>query len=167
MITGPLPLILIEQPVAADDYEGLQQIRSVSRCPISVDESIQKAGDTDAILNADAADIFSIKISKKGGLANSQTIAAKVSNAGKQVLMNSMIELGITQAASLHLGCTLDNLVDCGHAYMSTLRMADDITDFSDWINHGMARLPDVPGLGVNVSAEKIRQYQIGEFHVS
>ncbi|MCP4377673.1 MAG: mandelate racemase, partial [bacterium] len=165
--TKSLPLILIEQPVAANDYEGLQQMRSVSRCPISVDESIQKAGDTDAILNADAADIFSIKISKNGGLANSQTIAAKVSNAGKQVLMNSMIELGITQAASLHLGCTLDNLVDCGHAYMSTLRMADDITDFSDWINHGMARLPDVPGLGVNVSAEKIRQYQIGEFHVS
>ena len=132
--TALLPLILIEQPVAAADYEGLQQMREVSGCPVSVDESIQKAGDTDAILAAEAADIFSIKISKNGGLANSQTIATSVSNAGKQVLMNSMIELGITQAASLHLGCTLDNLVDCGHAYMSTLRMADDITDFSEWV---------------------------------
>lgn len=165
--TALLPLILIEQPVAAADYEGLQQMREVSGCPVSVDESIQKAGDTDAILAAEAADIFSIKISKNGGLANSQTIATSVSNAGKQVLMNSMIELGITQAASLHLGCTLDNLVDCGHAYMSTLRMADDITDFSEWVNQGIASLPDAPGLGVNVSTEKIKQYQIGEFHVS
>lgn len=165
--TVQLPLILIEQPVAAADYEGLHRVREVSGCPVSVDESIQKAGDTDAILNANAADIFSIKISKNGGLSNSQAIAVSVSNAGKQVLMNSMIELGITQAASLHLGCTLGNLVDCGHAYMSTLRMADDVTDFSSWIKQGIASLPDAPGLGVNVSAEKIRQYQIGEFHVN
>jgi muconate cycloisomerase len=165
--TASLPLILIEQPLVADDYEGLHMVRKVATCPISVDESIQQSDDTDAILNANAADVFSIKISKNGGLSNSQAIAKTVDEAGKQVLMNSMIELGITQAASLHLGCTLDNLVDCGHAYMSTLRMADDITDFSYWIKQGVAHLADAPGLGVQVSMEKIRQYQIGEFHVS
>jgi L-alanine-DL-glutamate epimerase-like enolase superfamily enzyme len=165
--TQSLPLILIEQPLAAADYEGLRMVRKISNSPISVDESIQKAGDTAAILEAKAADIFSIKISKNGGLANSQAIATMVGKADKRVLMNSMIELGITQAASLHLGCTLNNLVDCGHAYMSTLRMADDITDFSDWIKQGIAHLPDSPGLGVQVSMEKIQQYQIGEYHVS
>jgi L-alanine-DL-glutamate epimerase-like enolase superfamily enzyme len=165
--TCELPLILIEQPVPAADYESLRMVRKAAGCPVSVDESIQKAGDTEAILEAEAADIFSIKISKNGGLSNSQAIATTAGKAGKKVLMNSMIELGITQAASLHLGSTLDNLVDCGHAYMSTLRMADDITDFSSWIEQGIARLPDLPGLGVEVSMEKIRQYQIGHFHVS
>lgn len=165
--TRELPLILIEQPVAAADHEGLRMIRNASGCPVSVDESIQKAGDAETILQADAADIFSIKISKNGGLSNSQAIATAVGKAGKKVLMNSMIELGITQAASLHLGCTLDNLVDCGHAYMSTLRMADDITDFSSWIEQGVARLPDLPGLGVEVSMQKIEQYQTGDIHVS
>ncbi len=165
--TELLPLILIEQPVAAADYEGLHRVRKVAGCPISVDESIQNFSETDLILDAEAADIFSIKISKNGGLANSHAIATKVGRAGKQVLMNCMIELGITQAASLHLGCTLDNLVDCGHAYMSTQRMADDVTDFSDWIKEGIVTLPNAPGLGVNVSVDKIKQYQIGEFHVS
>ncbi|MFT5503345.1 MAG: L-alanine-DL-glutamate epimerase-like enolase superfamily enzyme [Gammaproteobacteria bacterium] len=165
--TCELPIILIEQPVAAADYEGLRLVRKAAGCPVSVDESIQEAGDMDDILQAEAADIFSIKISKNGGLSNSQIIAKGVSKAGKKVLMNSMIELGITQAASLHLGCTLDNLVDCGHAYMSTLRMADDITDFSSWIDRGVANLPDLPGLGVEVSMEKIRQFQIGHYHVS
>ena len=165
--TTELPLILIEQPVAAADYEGLRMVRKVAGCPVSVDESIQKSGDFDAILEADAADIFSIKISKNGGLSNSQLIARSVGKVGKQVLMNSMIELGVTQAASLHLGCTLNNLVECGHAYMSTLRMADDITNFSSWIKRGVANLPDLPGLGVEVSMKKIRQYQIGHVHVS
>ncbi|MCP4046125.1 MAG: hypothetical protein GY732_09070 [Gammaproteobacteria bacterium] len=161
--TESLPLVLIEQPVAASDYDSLRRVREVAGCPVSVDESIQNFSETAAILDAGAADIFSIKISKNGGLANSQAIASSAGRAGKQVLMNSMIELGITQAASLHLGCTLDNLVDCGHAYMSTLRMADDVTDFSEWIKQGIVTLPGVPGLGVNVSPGKIKQYQIGE----
>ena len=165
--TASLPLILIEQPVAASDYEGLRMVREIARCPVSVDESIQKPDQAAAILDADAADVFSIKISKNGGLANSLTIAQTVRDAGKKVLMNSMIELGVTQAASLHLGCTLDNLMDCGHAYMSTLRMSDDVTDFSSWIRQGVAYLTDAPGLGVDVSLPKIRQYQVDHFYVS
>ncbi len=165
--TASLPLILIEQPVAASDHEGLRMVREVAGCPVSVDESIQKPDETKAILEADAADIFSIKISKNGGLANSLAIAQTVRDAGKRVLMNSMIELGITQAASLHLGCTLNNLVDCGHAYMSTLRMSDDVTNFSSWIKQGVAYLADAPGLGVDVSLQKIKQYQVDHFYVN
>lgn len=165
--TASLPIILIEQPVTASDYEGLKMMREVAGCPISVDESIQKPDEVAAIIDADAADVFSIKISKNGGLGNSLSIANRVRDARKRVLMNSMIELGVTQAASLHLGCTLDNLMDCGHAYMSTLRMADDVTDFSSWIDRGVAHLPDAQGLGVNISIQKIQQYQVDEFHVS
>jgi len=161
-----LPLILIEQPVAADDHEGLHHVRQ-SGCTVSVDESVQKPEDAERIIAADAADIFSVKISKNGGLANSAFIANVVHQAGKRILMNSMIELGLTQAASLHLGCTLPNLVDCGHAYMSTLRMSDDVTDFSDWVENGIAILPDRPGLGVKVDESKVNHYQVEHFHVS
>lgn len=164
--TADLPLILIEQPLGAADHEGLRRVRELAACPISVDESIRNPDDVAALLAAGAADVFSVKISKNGGLANSAAISDEISRAGKRVLMNSMIELGVTQAASLHLGCTLDNLMDCGHAYMSTLRMADDVSDFSDWIESGVARLPDRPGLGVELSMQKIQQYQVDQFHV-
>ena len=60
----------------------------------------------------------------------------------------------------------LPHLMDCGHAYMSTLRMADDITDFSDWVKDGRVAPPDRPGLGLDVSLDKITQYQVGEAHV-
>ena len=165
--TAGLPLVLIEQPVAAADLEGLKKVKDAAGCPVSVDESVQKPADADAIIAADCADVFSLKISKNGGLANSRFMAEKIRQAGKRVLMNSMIELGIAQAASLHLGCGLDNLVDCGHAYMSTLRMSDDVCDFSDWVIDGTAYLPDRPGLGIEVSIEKVEQYLEDEFHVS
>ncbi|KAA3624048.1 MAG: hypothetical protein DWQ08_10840 [Proteobacteria bacterium] len=161
-----LPLILVEQPVAATDLDGLHSVRERARCPVSVDESLQCPADARAIVEAGAADVFSVKISKNGGLANAAYIAGVAADAAKRVLMNSMIELGITQAASLHLGCTLDNLLDCGHAYMSTLRMGDDVTDFSTWINHGTACLPaERPGLGIEIDYDKIAAYEVDSCH--
>ncbi len=161
-----LPVVLVEQPLRAEDLEGMSALCDQTDLPISVDEALLTPANAEEIIQRGSADVFSIKISKNGGLANSVQIADAVRKAGKRVLMNSMIELGITQAASLHLGVTLPHLMPCGHAYMSTLRMADDVTDFSDWIKNGVAVLPDRPGLGVEVSLEKIKEYQAGDAYV-
>ena len=158
-----LPIVLVEQPLLAEDLEGLAALKQKTRLPISVDEALLTPSMAEKIIARNAADVFSIKVSKHGGLANSVLIADAVKKAGKKVLMNSMIELGITQAASLHLGVTLPHLMPCGHAYMSTLRMADDITDFSDWVVDGRVAVPDHPGLGIEVNMDKIKQYQAGE----
>ncbi len=161
-----LPLILVEQPLPAADLDGLAALRERATMPISVDESLQTTAQAERIIAAGAADVFSIKVSKNGGLRHALDIAALASAAGVEVLMNSMIELGITQSASLHLGCVLDNLLDCGHAYMSTLRMADDVTDFSAQVRDGRAWLPDGPGLGVHIDVDAIARYQVEEHHV-
>ncbi len=167
-VTGAagLPLLLVEQPLAADDINGLRQLREIASMPISVDESLQTLVQARRIIEAEAADVFSIKVSKNGGLRNALDIADLVRDAGHCVLMNSMIELGITQSASLHLGCVLENLIDCGHAYMSTLRMADDVTEFSSWVHDGKAHLGDGAGLGVRVDLERIHRYLLDEHHV-
>ncbi len=78
---------------------------------------------------------------------------------GVQCLMNSMLEFGITQAASLQLGCTLSNLMDLGHAYGSVLRMSDDITDFAQNISDGVVTVPWRAGLGVTLNEEKLKKY--------
>ena len=78
---------------------------------------------------------------------------------GIRCLMNSMLEFGITQAASLQIGCALNNLLDFGHAYMSVLRMSDDITDFGRNIKDAVVTVPDAPGLGVEVDDGKLQTY--------
>ena len=163
-----LGLVLVEQPLADVDIEGMQALCVKFSTPISADESIRTLADAKALTQANAADVFSIKVSKNGGLSRSVEIAKTIRNADKNVLMNSMIELGITQAASLHLACTLDNLVNCGHAYMSTIRMSDDISNFTDWVKQGVVSIPaDSIGLGLDVSLDKINQYKTVEYHIN
>lgn len=152
------PLALIEQPVAKHDFEALKRLRQASIAPLSADESVQSLTDACRLVRQQAVDVFSIKVSKNGGIAAAQKMAAVAEAAGLKCLMNSMLEFGITQAASLQLGCTLPNLLDMGHAYMSTLRLADDVTDFSDWVSKGKVKVPDRPGLGISVDEDKLHR---------
>ena len=89
----------------------------------------------------------------------SKLIAQMAAGFDLKCLMNSMLEFGITQAASLHLGCTLPNLMDCGHAYGSVTRMSDDITDFGQNISDGIVTVPSGPGLGVVLDEDKLKKY--------
>ena len=73
--------------------------------------------------------------------------------------MNSMIELGVSQAAVLHLAAAIPNLLDCGQCLMSTLRLADDVTDFSKCIESAVAKVGDAPGLGVTLDTKKLARY--------
>ena len=157
--TADVPLALIEQPIAAADYGRIHELRALAPNPISVDESLQSLADAERIIEARGADIFSVKISKNGGLTEGLAICRLAAENGVRIMMNSMIELGITQAAALHLGCVSPNVVDFGHAFMSVQRTSDDITDFADWKNRGTVSLPDNPGLGIMVSRDKIDQY--------
>ncbi len=155
-LIGTAPLTLLEQPVAKDNPDGLKRVRDASLAPVSADEAVFSLGEAAQLAAARAVDVFSIKPSKNGGLAPSRKIAALAEGHGIDILMNSMIEFGVTQAASLHLGATLPNLMDCGHAYMSTLRITEDPTDFSALVADGTARVPDTPGLGISVDADHL-----------
>ncbi len=150
---------MLEQPIAAANINGLKQIREKFAGQLSADESLKSIQDAAALIRTDAVDVFSIKVSKNGGLSKSMVLAKSAEAFGMKCLMNSMLEFGITQAASLQLGCTLANLVDMGHAYMSVLRMSDDITDFNRLITKAEVKVPSSPGLGVQVDEEKIKTY--------
>ncbi|NNF78516.1 MAG: mandelate racemase, partial [Rhizobiales bacterium] len=101
-------------------------------------------------------DVFSIKLSKNGGILPSRKIAELAEAHGLKILINSMIEFGVSQAAALQLGVTLPNLLEAGHAYMSAHRMVDDPTDFAANVKGGMARVSERPGLGVSIDTEKL-----------
>ena len=150
---------MIEQPIGRRDLEGLQKIRNCIPCLLSADESLISVQDAVALIGHGAADVFSIKVSKNGGLTKSLWIAKVAEAFGIKCLMNSMLEFGVTQAASVQLGCTLNNLVDCGHAYMSVLRMSDDVTDFDRFISKAVVAVPQGPGLGVMLDEKKLQSY--------
>jgi muconate cycloisomerase len=150
---------LIEQPVKRWDIDGLKRIREHAPCPLSADEALTSVKTAATLIRERAVDVFSIKVSKNGGLYKSKQIAAMADGFGLKCLMNSMLEFGITQAASLQLGCTLNNLMGCGHAFGSVLRMSDDICDFDQNISQAGVTVPSGAGLGVRLDEEKLKKY--------
>lgn len=150
---------LIEQPIWRWDIEGLKRIRDRLPCPLCADESLLTIRDATTLIRERAVDAFSIKVSKNGGLIEAKKIAQVGDAFGIKCLMNSMLEFGITQAASLQVGCTLTNLLDLGHAYGSVLRMSDDVTDFGQNISRAMVTVPQGSGLGVALDEDKLKKY--------
>jgi muconate cycloisomerase len=150
---------LLEQPINRYDISGLKRIHRQAACLLSADEGVASTQEATTLIRDQAVDAFSIKVSKNGGLSNARKIAATAEAFGLKILMNSMLEFGITQAASLQLGCVLPNLLDMGHAYMSVLRMSDDITDFDQNISRATVTVPTGAGLGVRVNEAKLKKY--------
>ena len=154
-------LAFLEQPLPKDDLEGMAMLAQSSAIPLSADEPVTGLQDAARIARLGSANIFSIKSSKNGGPLRAQRIAAVAKAFGIRCYMNSMLEFGITQAASLQHAVTIENLVEVGHAYMSTLRLAEDPTNFSRFVRNGVVHLPTDPGLGVQVDEAHVRRMAV------
>lgn len=157
-------LAFVEQPLEKADLDGMALLASETTLPISADESVTGLADAAQIARLGAASVFSIKSSKNGGPLRAQRIAAVAEAFGIRCYMNSMLEFGITQAASLQHAVTIKNLVDFGHAYMSTLRLAEDPTDFSSFVRGGVVHFPSGAGLGVQVDESHVRRLAVNSF---
>ncbi|RQR69851.1 MULTISPECIES: enolase C-terminal domain-like protein [unclassified Burkholderia] len=159
-------LAFVEQPLIKSDLEGAAMLARDSRIPISADEAVAGLSHSAELARAGAANIFSVKSSKNGGPLRAQRIAAVAEAFGIRCYMNSMIEFGVTQAASLQHAVTIGNLVDVGHAFMSTLRLTDDPTDFSTFVRNGVVHLPERAGLGMEVDEPHVRRMTSNGFEL-
>lgn len=159
-----LGILFFEQPLQSWDVEGMAALRRSLNVPISADEGVATLQDALRLIRAEAVDVFSIKVTKNGGIRPAKAICDLAEAHGVQVFFNSMIEEGVTQAASLQLGASCGNLVSTiGHAYFSPNRLERDISDFSRLIHvsEGRVEVSDAPGLGVTLDWDAVRDYTV------
>lgn len=161
-------LMYFEQPVKAGDVYGMAKIRQALDIPLSADEGIVTLQDALHLIKEDAVDIFSIKVSKNGGILPAKEIISLAQAHGIQIFFNSQIEEGIAQAASLQIGATTSNIVAMGHAYFSPRRLEADICTYEDQINEdGTVNILDRPGLGIALKEDRIQKYLRKSFEIS
>jgi L-alanine-DL-glutamate epimerase-like enolase superfamily enzyme len=96
----------IEQPVPAEDPEGLQFAYERSELPIAADESCITLSDIPEI--ADKCDIANLKLMKCGGLLEAKRMIHAARAEGLEVMLGCMIESNASIAAGVHLGPLLD-----------------------------------------------------------
>ena len=157
-------ILFFEQPLQSWDVDGMAALRRCLDMPLSADEGVATLQDAMRLIKAEAVDIFSIKVTKNGGIRPAKAICEYAAAHGIQVFFNSMIEEGITQAASLQIGATCKNIVNTiGHAYFSPNRLEKDISDFHTHIHvaEGFVDVPDGPGLGITPDWDAIAGYRV------
>lgn len=150
--------IIVEQPLPRGDDRGLRKIRSTVKVPIMLDESVFSPQDAiNAIIN-ETADIFSIKISKAGGLYRAKKIAAIAEAAGITCFVGGMEELGIGIAAGLNFVMSTRNI-----KYGTELKpnAPHGIVTPDIKIEEGYIYTPEGPGLGINLNEEILRKYRV------
>ncbi len=157
--TAGIPIDFVEQPLPRSASWAMAPLRARATHPISADEGAQTLQDAAKLASSHAVDIFSLKISKNGGITRARQVATVANAFGIRCLMNSMIECGVSQAAALHLGAATPNLLDSGQCFMSTRRLSEDVTNFGDLITAAVARVPDTPGLGIDLVEESLRHH--------
>jgi L-alanine-DL-glutamate epimerase-like enolase superfamily enzyme len=135
----------IEQPVDAEDLDGLAEVTHAVKVPIMVDEGCHAPQDALAVVRRGAANIINIKLMKCGGLHRALQIAAIAEAAGLPCIVGSMGESSIGSLAGLHLyasrKCFLAGEV------IGPLFVEGDIASGFEVLD-GCAVLPAKPGLG-------------------
>jgi L-alanine-DL-glutamate epimerase-like enolase superfamily enzyme len=132
----------VEQPLPAEDIEGLRLLRSRSRLPIIADESCETADDVARLVGA--VDGINIKLAKSGSLREAVRMVHVARAHGMTVMLGCMVESTLGIAAALQLAPLVDYLDLDG-----ALLLADDPFTGPGMNDDGTLRFNTEPGLGV------------------
>ncbi|MEO7650636.1 MAG: enolase C-terminal domain-like protein [Bryobacteraceae bacterium] len=153
-------IAFVEQPVPPGDIARMAAVKRAVRVPVVADESLYTPQDALALLSGQAADVFSIYVGKSGGIGNARQIAAIAEAAGIPCAIGSNLELGVGSAAMLHLAAATAAVTwPCD--ILTPFFYEDDILAVPLDIRGGVAFVPDGPGLGVSLDAEKIERFRV------
>ncbi len=131
---------MLEQPVPANDIEGLRFVRKRSKLPVFADESCLVA--TDIARLTGSVDGINIKLAKCGSLREALRMVHVARALGMQVMAGCMIESSLGISAIAQIAPLLDFADFDGAALLSN----DPFQGAS--IPGGTIRLTDGPGLG-------------------
>jgi o-succinylbenzoate synthase len=93
----------IEQPVRADDIEGLRYIKERVQTPLLADESIFSVKDARKLLELQAIDYVNIKLAKTAGITQALELADLSNAFGVKCMIGCMLEGPISVAAGVHV----------------------------------------------------------------
>jgi O-succinylbenzoate synthase len=155
----PAGLQCIEQPYGPHAIADHAALGRELRTPICLDESITSATGARDALQRGAAGAVSIKPGRVGGLAEAVRVHHACVAAERPALAGGMLETGIGRAALVALAA-LPGFTMTGDCSASSRYFDDDLTE--PFVLHdGALRVPDGPGLGVDVRPEQLARYTI------
>jgi len=141
-------LELLEQPVKAQDIDGLKYVTDRVHTPVMADESVFGPTEVIDLIKMRAADIINIKLMKTGGISNAIKVADIASLYGIPCMIGCMLESSISVAAAVHLAVAKSGAitkVDLDGPSLSLFNPVNGGVIF----NESEISITDAPGLGI------------------
>ncbi|MEN8699129.1 mandelate racemase/muconate lactonizing enzyme family protein [Bacillus infantis] len=142
-----LDIELVEQPVPADDIEGLKQVTDSVETLIMADESVFTPKQALQVLCTRSADLINIKLMKAGGIFQAQAINQLAETCGVECMVGSMIETKIGISAAAHFAASKKNITRFD--FDAPLMLAKDMVEGGISYSGRKITFPDAAGLGI------------------
>jgi O-succinylbenzoate synthase len=156
-----LDLLLIEQPLAADDLWDHSRLQQQFDTPLCLDESITAPRHARQALEMEACRIINIKPGRVGGLSQGVKIHDLCQEQSVPVWCGGMLETGVGRAANLAIA-SLPNFSLPGDISATDRYYAEDITHERFVLNpNSTIDVPDGPGLGVTINRQALEQVTV------
>jgi L-alanine-DL-glutamate epimerase-like enolase superfamily enzyme len=154
----PYGLSIAEQPVLASNLEGLAYVKNSVSARVLAHESCWSLPDALNVIKRDAADIISVEPRMTWGILAVKKAAAAAEAAGLPVVMHSSAELGIAQAAYLHIIASTPNFI-LANQCMYDWFPADIIRGGKLAFTGPALTVPEAPGIGVELDREAVERF--------
>ncbi len=141
-------LELVEQPVRADDLDGMKYITERVHSPIMADESTFGPKEVIELIKMRAADIINIKLMKTGGISNAIKIADIAATYDVECMIGCMLESSISVAAAVHFAVSKSNVISKIDLDGPSLCQYDPVVSGVNF-NNAEITIGDAPGLGI------------------
>ena len=155
-----LDLMMIEQPLAHDDYLDHARLQSEMGTPICLDESIRSVRDASLALEIGACRIINIKPGRVGGLSSAKAIHDLCVEHEIPVWCGGMLESGVGRAHNVALaslpGFTLPGDISSSRRYWT-----EDIVTPEFVLDRGAVAVPSGPGIGVEVREDVVAEWTV------
>jgi L-Ala-D/L-Glu epimerase len=150
----------VEQPVPADDLEGLARVAAAVEPAVIVDESFHTLAGARRVIERGACDALNIRLSKCGGLLTSRRILEIARQNGIPCQLGAQVgESGVLTAAGRAFACAYPELL-YREGSAGRLLLREDVTVEDTRAGWG-GRAPALrgPGLGVTVDEERLSRH--------
>jgi len=148
-----------EQPMPFSCIGESARLRTRTKTPLGLNESVTTLEIVAQILELRAADVILPDTYQCGGILGVKKVAALCEAAGVPCVFHCAHDLGLKTAAMLHVVASTPNFPlanDC-----TDYGLTDDIISPLHVIDRGTMKVPEGPGLGVNVDEAKVAKYRV------
>jgi o-succinylbenzoate synthase len=139
----------VEQPLAADDIDGLAALRREALVRIAADESVASERGALQLLASGAVDVVVLKPATLGGPARALEIAAQARQGGVEVVFSHTFEGAVGARHALHCAAAWGDAAAV-HGLCTAGLFADDVAEPVS-CSAGFAAVGAAPGLGISL----------------